>query len=175
LKSGSGFLVSGYQVRNRLTGRVIEEKKLELKQICAGFPSRWMIKKELLHITGGFDQKAAPLEDVELSARVSSLETFALHDDIVSVIFASDNSASSAVETMIQARLLLLERAENIFSKQEAAWWQFTVATDYYRLGNKKKANEYFLKASKEILVEFIVLLITTSNSRKDLVANLKG
>jgi glycosyltransferase involved in cell wall biosynthesis len=149
LKSGSGFLVSGYQVRSRITGKIIEERKLELKQICAGFPSRWMIKKELLQLAGGFDQKVAPLEDIELSARVSLHETFALHDDIVSVIFATDNSASMVIERMVHARLALLERTKNIISKQEAAWWQFTVATDYYRLGKKKEAGDNFLKAAK--------------------------
>lgn len=149
LKSGSGFLVSGYQGRDRETNKIRVKIKLELKQICSGFPSRWMIKKELLQKAGGFDQKFAPLEDIELSVRISSHETFALHDDIVSVIFGTENSASKIIERMMHARLELLESAKNILSEQEAAWWQFTAATDYYRLGNKKEAGEYLMKAAK--------------------------
>ena len=137
-KSGSRFLVSGYQARKRSTGEIVDEIKLELKQICAGFPSRWMITKELFQIAGGFDQKAAPLEDIELSVRISAHETFALHDDIVSVIFGTENSASKALDKMITARQLLLERAKNIFSPQEAAWWEFTIATDFYTVGQEK-------------------------------------
>ena len=148
LQSGSRFLVSGYQERNRVTGKIIAETKLELKQTCTGFPSRWMIKKELLELSGGFDQSAAPLEDIELSARISTLEIFALHDDIVSAMFASEDSASSAIDRMLRARLVVLDKTSKIISKQEAAWWQFTVATDYYRLGDKKNADEYFKKAS---------------------------
>jgi glycosyltransferase involved in cell wall biosynthesis len=148
-KSGSRFLVSGYHVRRRSTGQIVNEIKLELKQICAGFPSRWMIKKDLFQIAGGFDQNAAPLEDIELSVRISAHETFALHDDMVSVIFCTENSASMALEKMIAARQILLERAKNIFSVQEAAWWEFTVATDYYSLGKKNEAKEYLMKAAK--------------------------
>jgi len=149
LKSGCGFLVSGYQCRDRQSNKIVEETKLELKSICTGFPSRWMVKKELLHATGGFDQRFAPLEDIELSVRISLHETFALHDDIVSAIFGTENSASSATDKMIAARELLLESAKNIFPKQEAAWWQYTVATDYYMLGKKKEAKEYLRKAAK--------------------------
>jgi hypothetical protein len=148
LKSGSGFLVSGYLVRDRVSGETIEEIKLELKQTCTGFPSRWMIKKELLQAAGGFDQAAAPLEDIELSARLHLLETFALHDDIVTVVFTTENSASSVIERIIQARLVLLEKTKNILSPREAAWWQFTAATDYYRVGKKREAGEYLMKAA---------------------------
>ena len=149
LKSGSRFMVSGYQTRDRATGRIVEEIKLELKQICTGFPSRWMIKKEILEATGGFDQKFAPLEDIELSVRISLHETFALHNDVVSAVFGTVASASSAIDKMILARQLLIESAKNILSAQEAAWWQYTVGSDYYMVGKKKEANEYFLKAAK--------------------------
>lgn len=148
-RSGSRFLVSGYQARKRSTGEIVGKIKLELKQICAGFPSRWMMTKELFQIAGGFDQKAAPLEDIELSVRISAHETFALHDDIVSVIFGTANSASTALEKMITARQLLLERAKNIFSPREAAWWQFTIATDFYLLDRKNEAKAFLMKAAK--------------------------
>lgn len=148
LKSGCGFLVSGYRGCDRETGKIKVRMKLELKQTCAGFPSRWMVKKELLQSAGGFDQAVAPLEDIELSARLHLQETFALHDDIVSVIFATENSASSAIERIIQARLVLLEKTKNILSAPETAWWQFTAATDYYRIGKKNEAGEYLRKAA---------------------------
>jgi glycosyltransferase involved in cell wall biosynthesis len=149
LQSGSRFLVSGYQERDRGSGKVINETKLELKQTCTGFPSRWMIRKDLLQLTGGFDQAASPLEDIELSARASLFEAFSLHDNIVIVGFDTENSASTATEKMLNARLVFLEKSKNILSKQEAAWWQFTVATDYYYLGNKEKAGEYLMKAAR--------------------------
>jgi glycosyltransferase involved in cell wall biosynthesis len=148
LKSGTRFLVSGFQSRERSTGKILEEQKLELKATCTGFPSRWMIKKDLLDITGGFDQKTAPLEDIELSARMAVHETFALHDDIVSVTFHTENSASSAIDKKAKARILLLERTRDQFLPPERAWWQFCVATDFYMMGNKDGAREYLQQAA---------------------------
>lgn len=148
LQSGSRFLVSGFQSRERVTGKVLQDSKLELKATCAGFPSRWMIKKDLIDIAGGFDQKAAPLEDIELSARMAIHETFVLHDDIVSVTYLTENSASSATAKKVMARILLLERTQNQFLPPERAWWQFCVATDYYMLGNKDGSMEYLMKAA---------------------------
>lgn len=147
-KSGNGFLVSGFLSKDRETGEVLEEQKLELKATCTGFPSRWMIRKDLLDKVGGFDQAAAPLEDIELSARLAAYETFALHDDFVAVTFPTEDSASSATDKKVKARLVLLERGKNIFSPLEAAWWQFSAATDYYMLGQKDKAQEYLEKAA---------------------------
>lgn len=148
-KSGNGFLVSGFRSCDRATGEVLEEQKLELKATCTGFPSRWMIRRDLLDKVGGFDQAAAPLEDIELSARLAAYETFALHDDIVAVTFPTEDSASSATDKKVRARLVLLERGKNVFSPLEAAWWEFSAATDYYMLGQKDKTLEFLKKAAK--------------------------
>ncbi|MCW5921939.1 MAG: glycosyltransferase family 2 protein [Saprospiraceae bacterium] len=148
-KSGNGFLVSGFQSCDRETGAVLEVQKLELKASCTGFPSRWMIRKDLLDKVGGFDQAAAPLEDIELSARLAAHETFALHDDIVSVTYPTEDSASTATEKKVRARLVLLERGKDIFPPMETAWWEFAAATDYYMLGQKDKTLEFLKKASK--------------------------
>lgn len=148
-KSGNGFLVSGFQSRDKATDAVLEEQRLELKATCTGFPSRWMIRKDLLDKVGGFDQSAAPLEDIELSMQLAAYETFALHDDIVAVTFPTEGSASSATEKKVRARLVLLERSNNLFSPLEAAWWQFSAATDYYMMGQYDKACEYLKKAAQ--------------------------
>ncbi|MCB0527042.1 MAG: glycosyltransferase family 2 protein [Lewinellaceae bacterium] len=148
LKSNNGFLVSGFQSKDRDTGEVLSEYKLELKATCSGFPSRWMIRKDLLEKVGGFDQAAAPLEDIELSSRLARLETFAQHDDIVAVTFPTEGSASSATEKKVKARLVLLERSQQVFSPLEAAWWQFSAATDYYMLGETDKAMEFLKMAA---------------------------
>jgi hypothetical protein len=148
-KSGNGFLVSGFQSKDRATGEVLEEQKLELKATCTGFPSRWMIRRDLLEKVGGFDQTAAPLEDIELSARLAAYETFALHDDFVAVTFPTEDSASRATDKKVRARLVLLERGKNVFSPLETAWWEFSAATDYYMLGQNDKTLEFLKKAAK--------------------------
>ncbi len=148
-KSGSGFLVSGFQSRDRDTDEVLEVYRLELKASFTGFPSRWMIRRDLLEKTGGFDQAAAPLEDIELSARLAKIETFALHDDVVTAMYFTEDSASASVHKKAKARLVLLERMKDSFPPLETAYWQFSLATDYYILGEKEKTLEYLQKASK--------------------------
>lgn len=147
-KSGSGFLVSGFLSVDRESGEVLEENRLELKATCTGFPSRWMLRKDVLEKAGGFDQQAAPLEDIELSMRLAAVETFAQHDDVVTIMYATENSESSYVDRKVRARIVLLERSGKMFPPLEAAWWQFSLATDYYNLGQKEKAQEFLKKAA---------------------------
>jgi hypothetical protein len=69
----------------------------------------------------GGDQKAAPLEDIELSARLAVHETFVMHDDIVSVTMSTENSASSATNKKGMARILLFEITQDCFLPLERA------------------------------------------------------
>ncbi len=148
-KSGNGFIVSGFQTKDRNTGTVLEEIKLELKASCSGFPSRWMIRRDLLEKVGGFSEGISILEDIELSARLSQHETFALHDDIVTVMFETQGSLSSATANTLRARLILLEMADKYLLPLESAWWHFTAGADYYAIGEKSKADQY-LKIAAE-------------------------
>lgn len=148
-KSGAGFVVSGFQSRDRRNGKLLGEQKLELKATCTGFPSRWMIHKNLLDKAGGFDETITIMEDIELSSRIAVHEIFSQHDDIVAVVFSTVGSASADfTDKKIEGRKLLLLKAQNIFSPLEAAWWQYTLGFDYYFLGEKNKAAECFRKAS---------------------------
>lgn len=135
-KSGSNFLVSGYQVRNRKSNDLILENKLELKGLGAGFPSRWLVKKDLLEQVRGFDVDFPSMQDIEISYRLSEYETFVMHDEIVSIIYPTENSISKRVENSIKGKIMLMERLGAKMHPVEAAWWYFVIGQDHYRLGN---------------------------------------
>lgn len=147
-RSGNRFIVSGYQVRNRKTGRLLSEHKLELRGAGAGFPSRWLIDKELLNKVGGFDENLSSMEEVELSYRLSALETFALHDDIITILYPTENSVSHDKANNIKGMVLMLERIGSNMNPEEAAWWYFNIGAGYYATGDRKNSLAYFKKAA---------------------------
>ena len=150
-KSGNSFMVSGYQIRKRDTGKLISEQKLELKGNGSGFPSRWLINRKLLEKVGGFDESFPSMQDIELSYRLSKYETFALHDDIVAVLYHTENSVSTAKGNALTGKVMLMERLGSVMDPHEAAWWYFTIGTGFYSRGEKKTALSYYKKASEKV------------------------
>lgn len=148
-RSGSRFIVSGYQVRNRKTRRLLSEHKLELRGAGAGFPSRWLIDNDLLKKAGGFDEDFPSMEEIELSYRLSFIETFALHNDIVTILYPTENSISHNKNNNIKGMVLMLERLGSRMNPAEAAWWYFNIGTSYYALGDRNNSLTYFKKATE--------------------------
>lgn len=147
--SGNNFIVSGYQVRDRQTGKLMSEHKLELRGAGAGFPSRWLISKELLSQTDGFKEDFPSMEEIELSYRLSELEIFALHDEIVSILYPTENSVSRVRENNLRGMVLMMEQFDTIMIPLEAAVWYFTIGYGYYSMGEKRSALIYFKKAAE--------------------------
>lgn len=147
--SGTSFLVSGFQMRNRKNDEVIAEHKLELKAAGAGFPSRWMVCKDLLMSVNGFDEDFPSMQDIELSYKLAEQQIYALHNDVVAVIYMTPHSVSRSKENAIRGRIMLLERNENRMNPVEAAYWYYVIGMEYYKLGKKEKANDYFKKAAE--------------------------
>ena len=147
-KSGSRFIVSGYRVMSRLSNKVIGETKVELKGKGAGFPSRWMVKKELLDNVGGFDEEFPSMQEIELSYRIAEHETYALHGDIVTILYKTNNSVSRRKNDAPIGKLLLLEKYKNKMHPIEAASWYYSVAMSYYAINDNKNAYDYFKLAA---------------------------
>lgn len=146
--SGTRFLVSGFQARMRHTNEFLSENKLELKAKAAGFPSRWMVRKDLLEAVGGFDETFSTMEDCECSYRLAMDEPFAQHDDIVTIMYYTPNSMSSDARKNLSGRLKILEKHASNMPPAEAAWWHYTAGCDYFRIRNNEKAAFHFQKAA---------------------------
>jgi len=147
--SGSGFIVSGYWVADRNTGRILSEHKLELKGEGAGFTSRWFIKKELLETVGGFCESFPSMMEIELSYRIATHERFVLHDRVVSVLNLTANSVSRNKNNSLKGKVMLMEQLGENMLPAEAAWWYFIIGIDYYCLSDIKNAKKYIRKASE--------------------------
>lgn len=157
LKSQSGFIVSGYEIRERKSDKTRAKVKLELKGVGVGFPSRWLIKKELLEIVYGFDEEFPSMQDIEISYRLAEHESFVLHDDIVSVIYPTANSVSKRPENSIAGKILLMTKLDSIMPPLEAAAWYYNIATGLYSLSRISEAENFFRLASDNKHLPFIL------------------
>ncbi len=147
--SGAGFIVSGYQVADRNTGRILSEHKLELKGEGAGFTSRWFIKRGLIESVGGFDENYPSMVEIELSYRIAGRERFVLHDRVVSVLNITANSVSRNKNNSLKGKVMLMEQLGGSILPAEAAWWYFIIGIDYYCLSDIENAKSYIRKASE--------------------------
>lgn len=147
-KNVSRFIVSGYEVRDRKTNSIKAKVKLDQKGQGAGFPSRWLIKKELLEKVKGFDEDFPSMQDIELSYRLAMIETFAMHNDIVTVLYNTDNSVSLNKDNASKGKVLLLERLGSRMYPEEAAWWYFETGLALYALNDRYDALKYIKKAA---------------------------
>jgi len=140
------FIVSGYEVRDRKSNKLINSYVNELKAKGAGFPSRWLVSRDLLMNVGGFDESMPAMQEVELSYRLAEVTTFTLHSEIVSIIFPTSNSISLNKENAIAGKLRLLEKHETKMPKLEAASWYFSIANSYLSIGEYEKSVPFFAK-----------------------------
>ena len=143
-KSGNRFIVSGYQVRDRKTGDLISENRLELKGAGAGFPSRWLISKDLLDQAGWFKENYPSMEEIELSYRISAFETFVLHDEIVAILYQTEKSVSQNKEKNLKGMVLMMDQLSSEMLPQEAGWWYYIIARNCYIQSKNNEAKDYF-------------------------------
>lgn len=148
-RSGCQFLVSGFQLRDRGSEKVLSENKLELKAAGASFPSRWMVKKSLLDKVGGFDEEFPSMTDPEVSYRIKEYEIFALHNDIVSIMYRTPGSVSRVKTSAVLGKRMIIEKYEKRIPPLEIAWWCYVTGLDYYALGKMEEAKKFLSEAAK--------------------------
>lgn len=144
IKSNSSFVVSGYNKRTRKPGDTGEDVRLELKGMGAGFPSRWLIKKELLEKVRGFDESFPSMQEIELSYRISKYEDFVLHNDVVTVKYHTPNSVSKRKDNALRGKMLLVKKHSAIIPSNELNWWQFIIAMDAWLTKDLNLASKSF-------------------------------
>ncbi len=148
-ESGCNFLVSGYQVRDRQSQKILSEHKLDLKAAGASFPSRWMIRKSLLDRVGGFDEDFPSMTDAEVSYKINEIEAFTLHDDIVTIIYHTPGSVSRVTPNAVKGKCMMVEKNEKRMHPLETAWWYYVAGIDYYALGQIRESGNCFHEAAK--------------------------
>jgi len=133
----------------------------------AGFPSRWLIKKDLLKKVYGFDEGFPSMQDIELSYRLAEHEVFVLHNDIVTVIYPTYNSVSTSSENAIKGKVMLMERLRAKIPPAESALWYYSIAKSNFSLKKYDKAIYFFRKAfQSEKLIRLKIALIYSHIAR---------
>ncbi len=166
--SGARFIVSWYEIRDRLSGKLIRIDKKAHKSSEVGFPSRWMIEKSLLEEVEGFNPKMKAMQDVELSFRLAQKYVFAHHLEVVAIIYNTPDSTSSSSKAII-GKLQLIDEVGYIMQPVELAYWNLMIALDYYKKGNLEKAKKYFqdasnLRANKIISIAYYYFMLVHPN-----------
>lgn len=146
--SGSRFIVSWFDIRDRESGNLIKEDKTVLRGNGAGFPSRWMIEKTLLVEVGGFNPDMIAMQEIELSYRLAKKYTFHHHDDVVTTMYSTPGSTSKG-EQGILGKVQLMKEAGRLMHPVEAAWWYYVIAMGYFREDDLANAKKYLKTACK--------------------------
>jgi len=147
-KSGSNFILSGFQVKDLATGRVIKEDFGHSKGMGAGHGVRWMISRELVVKAGLFDEDMPAMQEVELSYRIAEFENYAFHNSVVMVGGVNHTSITKSKEKMIRGRLRLMEKHADGMLPLEAAWWYYVIGMDYLSTGDRAEAGKFFKLAA---------------------------
>ncbi len=145
--SGSRFIVSWHEVRDRQSGALKRTDKTVLRGSGAGFPSRWMIEKTLLEEVGGFNPKMRAMQEIELSYRLAAKYTYAHHADVVTTMYHSEESTSKG-ENGALGKIQLLGEVGHLMFPEEKAFWAYSVALWYLRNNQQRKALHYYQQAS---------------------------
>lgn len=121
------------------TGVVLDIRKQQKKQrkkgSSIGFPSRWIVRKEVFQKAGMFDEEMDVLQDVELSFRI--LKHYkAIHIDKPLVkLYRTEGSASSDIRGQRGDIEILLDRYSEIMNSVELADWYIALANSYFAEG----------------------------------------
>ena len=148
-KSGVQFILSGFQVRDLATGKIIGTDYARSNGMGAGHGVRWMIARELLLKAGLFDEEMPSMQEVELSYRIAEFSNYAFHDSIVMTGGVNHSSITRSKEKMIRGRQRLLEKHADRMPQLEAAWWNYVLGLDYLGAARYGEAHECFRNAAE--------------------------
>jgi glycosyltransferase involved in cell wall biosynthesis len=143
LKSGSRFILSWFEVRDRSDKFYKKVNCSRLTGAAAHFTVRWMIEKSLLQEVGGFNPKMISMQEIELSYRIAEKYTFEHHDDIVVTVYNDPTSVSKG-ERGIRGKIMLLDEAGHLIDKEEKAFWYYSIALNYLRINKIEESIIYY-------------------------------
>lgn len=149
-KTGIQYLVSGVEARMVGTNKLLGTYNCEIKGKGSGHPQRWMLGRELLKSSGGWDPEMPSMQEVELSYRLANLETFSMHNRIVSLMYLVPGSVSTDKTNAIKGKILMMQKQAQNMPALEASWWYVNIFWSLFYMGRVREAIP-FLKLSNEL------------------------
>lgn len=140
-----GLVYSGF-VRVYANGKVKKHKD-SLKGILVGFPSRWLVKREVFENIEGFDETVAALSDAEISIRIQQKYAVLYDPSIVMRYYVTEASFSRNFKAIRLAAKELIRRYEDVVTRDELADWHFMFGKACIMEGDMSKGIISLLKA----------------------------
>lgn len=153
----SGFVVSYFEARHRTDNRSYINNKTP-QVTLTGFPSRWMIRRDLLIQAGLFDPDFPSMQDLEISCRLSLLTRYEYHPVVVSIIYYTENSVSRKQNSSAGLKMLLEKHFKNLKPEEVSLGYWRLAKSDLVILNNKISAKENLKRADEFASSGFLFL-----------------
>jgi glycosyltransferase involved in cell wall biosynthesis len=117
------------------------------KGISVGYPSRWIVKRDVLAEVGGFDEGMPALQDTEVSIRMHNV-CATLHDPVVVMkYYVTGNSVSRSAANIQAAASILIERYGAVVPKDELSYWYVLLGKAHMALNQTRRARRCLARA----------------------------
>jgi len=126
-----------------------QQKKQRKKGSSIGFPSRWIVRKEVFEKAGMFDEEINVFEDVELSFRILKHYEAIYVDKPLVKLYCTEGSASSDIRGQRGDIGILLDRYSEIMNSAELADWYIALANSYFAEGIFKIGRQNLIRAMR--------------------------
>lgn len=113
-------------------------------------PGSFAVKKSFLIEIGTFDEKITYGENTELFIRFRDKKPILSYTNCFDLkYYPSEDGGSKNLMNMIASNKIILEKHDAILSTTTKFLFNQIIGVNYLKLGNKKEASKYFIKAIK--------------------------
>jgi len=137
-----------------------QQKKQRKKGASIGFPSRWIVRKEVFQKAGMFDEEINILVDVELSFRILKHYKAIYVDKPLVKLYRTEGSVSSDIRAQRGVIPILLDRYSEIMNTAELADWYIALTNSYFAEGIFKIGRQNLKRAIRTNPFSLKILLL---------------
>lgn len=141
-----GLLYSDF-VRVHPDGRE-EVHRPVVKSVSVGYPSRWLVRREVFEDVGGFDEVIGAMEDTEISIRIQE-RWRTLHDPVIVMrYYLTADSVSRSFANVVPSMKTLIERYGDVVTQDELSYWYMLLGKAQMALDQPDRGRQHLLKAA---------------------------
>jgi glycosyltransferase involved in cell wall biosynthesis len=128
-------------------GREVRHRPVA-RGISIGYPSRWLVRRDVFAEIGGFDETMPAMQDTEISIRIQ--KAFRLHHDPVVVMkyHVTGKSVSRSAGNVLLAADALIGQYAHMVTKDELAHWYALLGKACMVEGDVARARRSLLRAA---------------------------
>jgi glycosyltransferase involved in cell wall biosynthesis len=144
--SDVGLVYSDF-LRVHPDGKEVRHRRVA-RGVSIGYPSRWLVKRQVLAEVGGFDEEMPALQDTEVSIRIRQV-CATLHDPaVVMKYYVTRESVSRSHSRIAAAARTLIGRYADIVPNDELSHWYLLLGKACMAEGQVGGARRALFKAA---------------------------